>query len=87
MNEYKSPAYWLKSTMDYLADANREMTEAMESYLKAVNLGETANDMTGATEEIKMSFLKIFEMIFDATECVYRILRQIPEKDKEDENE
>lgn len=87
MNNYENPEYWLKSTLQYLSDANREAASAAESFLKAVTFGAEEYDIGGTSVDIKETFLKCIGTIFDATGYVSALLRTAQRENKRENGE
>ena len=84
MSKYDGPAYWLDSVIGYLLEANEEIGNASDSFIKAIRRGAAGYDECGSCEVIKAAIKNCTDEIINAAEAIADIMRNIP---KEEEND
>lgn len=84
MSRFESPGYWLESMMSYLVEANKELGEAADSFVKAIRYGAAGFDESGYCEIIKEALGRCMAEIIEATESASEIRNNIPKEDEKD---
>ena len=84
MSKYDGPAYWLESMISHLTEANKEIAEASDSFIKAIRRGAAGYDECGSCEVIKAAIKNCTDEIINAAEAIADIMRNIPQEEEND---
>ena len=84
MNKYDGPAGWLDSAIGYLRDANKDLGNASESFIDAIRRGALGYDENDYCAVAKEALRNCIEEIFNATEAIADIMRNIPQEEEKD---